>query len=68
MKEIRVDAVYVLSIDGDLFIKRIRRRPGGSIMMISDNSKYAPLPITPSEHPRFEVMGRVLLTWNERRL
>lgn len=68
VKEIRVDAVYVLAIDGDLFIKRIQRQPGGVMTMISDNPRYAPIEITPSTLPRFEVMGRVLLTWNERRL
>lgn len=68
VKEIRVDAIYVLAIDGDLFIKRIQRQPGGKIMMISDNSRYAPIELDPSGLPRFEVVGRVLLTWNERRL
>lgn len=68
VKEIRVDAVYVLAIDGDLFIKRIQRQPGGALTMLSDNSRYAPISITPATMPLFEVLGRVLLAWNERRL
>ena len=37
--EIRTDAVYVFTLDGDLFIKRLQRMTGGSLRMISEDRK-----------------------------
>lgn len=68
VKDIRVDAVYVVAIDGELFVKRMQRKPGGGVLMISDNKKYDPIEIHPSTLSRFDVLGRVLIAWNERRL
>lgn len=66
--EIRLDAIYVLSLGGELFIKRIQRRPDGSVLMISDNPVYPPHPITNGERDRFQVLGRVVMAWNSRRI
>ncbi|WP_020208257.1 LexA family transcriptional regulator [Gilvimarinus chinensis] len=66
--EIKVDAVYVLCLGDELYIKRIQRRPGGSFLMLSDNVKYPPYEITNSEADNFQVLGRVLLAWNARKL
>lgn len=68
VKDIRVDAVYVVAIDGELFVKRMQRKPGGGVLMISDNKKYDPIEIHPATLSRFDVLGRVLIAWNERRL
>ena len=68
VREIRVDAVYVVAIDGELFVKRMQRKPGGGVMMLSDNQKYTPIEIHPATISRFDVLGRVLIAWNERRL
>lgn len=66
--DIQIDAVYVLALGDDLYIKRIQRRPDGSLLMLSDNPKYAPYEIKNGEAERFQVLGRVLLAWNARRL
>jgi len=66
--ELAMDAVYVMAIDGDLYIKRIQRQPGGAFTMISDNPKYQPITLKPTELEGFKVIARVLLTWNARKL
>lgn len=66
--EIKIDAVYVLSLNDQLYIKRLQRRPDGSLLMISDNRRYDPYLITNSERESCRVLGRVLLAWNARKL
>jgi len=66
--DIKIDAVYVLSLKGELYIKRLQRRPDGVLLMLSDNEKYKPYEIKNGELDQFEVLGRVLLAWNAKRL
>ncbi len=66
--EIKIDAVYVLALEEELYIKRLQRRPDGVLLMLSDNPKYAPYEITPDKMGMFQVLGRVLLAWNARKL
>jgi len=65
---IKLDAVYVLLYQGELFIKRIQRRPGANMLMISDNPAYPPIEITEPAAGNLEVLGRVLMVWNARKL
>lgn len=62
--DVKVDAVYVLSLNSELYVKRLQRRPNGSILMISDNKKYEPYLIQDGERDRFMVLGRVVGVWN----
>lgn len=64
---IKIDAVYVLSLNDELFIKRLQRRPDG-IMMISDNKNYQPYLIHNGEREKFAVLGRVIWAWNGRKI
>ena len=66
--EIKIDAVYVLCLDGELYIKRIQRRPDGTLLMLSDNKNYPPYEIKNGELATFQVLARVLLVWNAKRL
>lgn len=66
--DIRIDAVYVLCLAEELYIKRIQRRPDGTLLMLSDNHKYPPYEIKNGELQRFQVLARVLLAWNAKRL
>lgn len=66
--DIKVDAVYVLELNDELYVKRLQRRPDGSVLMISDNKNYEPYLIANGERERFRVLGRVVLAWNARRL
>lgn len=66
--DIKIDAVYVLALKDELYIKRLQRRPDGVLLMLSDNEKYQPYEIRNGELEQFEVLGRVLLAWNAKRL
>lgn len=66
--EVKLDAVYVLSLHDELYIKRLQRRPDGALLMISDNDKYPPYVIENGDRHAFNVEGRVLLAWNARKL
>lgn len=65
--EIRTDAIYVFTMDGDLFIKRLQRMTDGSIRMISDNSVYPPIIIEGERLERVHIQARVLSAWNVRK-
>ncbi len=65
---VKIDAIYVLRLNDELYIKRIQRRPDGSILMISDNKNYEPYLIENIETNSLKVIGRVILTWNLNKL
>lgn len=66
--EVKTDAVYVLALQDDLYVKRLQRRPDGNILMISDNKKYESYLITDNDRDRFRVLGRVVYAWRGSRL
>lgn len=66
--EVKIDGVYVLALNDELYIKRLQRKPDGSVLMISDNDRYEPYLIQNGEKDRFAVKGRVVLAWNAKRL
>lgn len=66
--EVRLDAIYVMSYRGELFIKRLQRRPDGVLRMLSDNKNYDPIDIHNGQRDEFQALGRVLMAWNARKL
>jgi len=66
--DLRIDGLFVMAIDDDLYIKRVQRQPGGVIMLISDNPKYQPIMLRREDMVSFSVLARVLLVWNAHRL
>jgi len=66
--EIRTDAIYVFTLDGQLFIKRLQRMAGGNLRMISDNPIYPAMVIEGAQLERVHIQARVLLAWNARKL
>ncbi|PBP42770.1 peptidase [Pseudomonas syringae] len=66
--EIRTDAVYVFTLDGDLYIKRLQRMTGGALRMISDNPVYPAIVIEGANLAKVHIQARVLLVWNARKL
>jgi transcriptional regulator with XRE-family HTH domain len=65
--EIRTDAIYVFTLDGDLFIKRLQRTTGKSLSMISDNPRYKPVELSGEQLDRMHVHARVLLIWDVKK-
>lgn len=66
--EIKTDAIYVFTLDGDLFIKRLQRITGRSLSMISDNPIYRPIDLHGEQLERMHVHARVLLAWDVKKL
>ena len=59
----RHDGIYVLRRDNDLEVKRLQRRPDGSLNIISDNPVYEPSVVTSDS---VHIIGRVI--WAAGRL
>lgn len=68
ISDIRTDAVYVFTLDGDLFIKRLQRLTGGALRMISDNPIYPAIMIEGADLEKIHIHARVLLVWNAKKL
>ncbi|MQG96205.1 S24 family peptidase [Pseudomonas sp. MN1F] len=66
--EVKTDSIYVFTLDGDLYIKRLQRLMGGQLRMISDNPIYPPITIDESMIERMHIQARVLLAWNAKKL
>lgn len=63
----RNDAIYVISVDGDVRIKRLQKGWDGSISLISDNKEVYPAErLSPSDAERLRIEGKVL--WTEKAL
>lgn len=65
---LKLDAVYVLSRDGELFIKRVQRNIDGSFIIKSDNPQYEPQRLEDPIKAGLLVQGRVLITLNVKKL
>ncbi len=63
--EMRLDAIYAMECQGDLFIKRIQRRMGSGHIMVSDNPNYRDQEI---DARHIKVLGRVIWAWNGKKL
>lgn len=66
--QLKIDGVYVLRRDSELFIKRIQRNLDGSFDVISDNPQYKIQVIRDPLKNNILVLGRVLLAMNMHKL
>lgn len=57
---VRDGAIYVLSYDGTLLVKRINRRITGEIVVKSDNSAYEPDVLPANGATNLQVIGQVV--------
>lgn len=56
----RSGPIYILRLNGILLAKRIQPRFDGTIMILSDNPRYPPEAIKPSESTPLDVVGEVV--------
>lgn len=61
MQDISEDDVYHIRLEGAIQIKRLQRRPGGRIRIVSDNDAYEDYDIVLDDGVDFAVLGRVLV-------
>lgn len=66
--DVKLDAVYVLAFNRELFVKRIQRRMNGDVVIKSDNPLYDPHVVANGERETLQVLGRVVWAWNGRKL
>lgn len=52
--------IYVIRSGDTLWVKRIQKQIDGSLLLISDNSTYPPMPLMLSDHPDIQVIGQVV--------
>lgn len=60
--------VYVLQLEAERFVRRVQLQFDGSLLMISDNDKLPPQHVPREARTRFNVLGRVIMAWNARRM
>lgn len=51
---------YVIRIEDEIMVKKLRKRPGGGLEIISLNPAYAPMSLTPQETDHIKIIGRVV--------
>jgi phage repressor protein C with HTH and peptisase S24 domain len=56
--------IYVVDLGGELLVKRIQRRLNGSLLVLSDNDRYPPEELQPSEAAPLRIVGEVV--WHAR--
>ena len=52
--------IYVIRSGDVLWVKRVQRQIDGSLLLISDNTTYPPMPLMLSDHPDIQVIGQVV--------
>jgi len=70
VREIKLDAIYVLARSDELFVKRVRRRlEDGALMIQSDNQLYGPPErVENGARAELQVLGRVVWAWRGKKL
>ena len=66
--DVRNDGVYVMQLESEHFVRRVQRQFDGSLLMISDNAKLPTQVVPREDRTRFNVLGRVIMAWNARRM
>lgn len=66
--EVKLDAVYVLGRQDQLFVKRVQRRLNGDLVIKSDNPLFENEVVQGDNLADVRVLGRVVWSWNGRRL
>lgn len=54
------NGIYIVRVNGALFAKRLQLRMDAAVMLLSDNSKYEPEIIMPSDGVPLDVVGEVV--------
>lgn len=60
VNEITKEGIYVMDINGQMFVKRVQRHADGSLNLISDDAKYPPITASPNDARKIRVLGRAV--------
>lgn len=64
----QTDGVYLFSLDGNIYLRRVHKRPGAGLEAQADNARYPSFVLTPELIESFVVHARILLIWRPERL
>lgn len=68
-KDVRTGRIYLLRIGEELMVKRLENRPGGVLLIRSDNREYEDISVTLSEIDKdggeIEIFGRMVWSCRE---
>ena len=66
MQDIRSGSVYLIRLEGELMVKRLENRPGGLLLIRSDNPSYETIPVQKdNESIDFAIFGRMVWSCRE---
>jgi len=57
---IKENAIYAISVNGSLLVKRIQLKLDGTLVVKSDNPRYDPEVVPPNEADQLRVIGQVV--------
>lgn len=61
-QQIHGSGLFALAVDDSILIRRLERRLGGGLRVISDNDRYPPQDLTQDEASDLKIVGEVLWT------
>ncbi len=65
VRNLDLHSIYVVQYSDSLYVKRIQRRYGGSIRLISTNKIYDPIEVDNPEEENLQIVGRVVASMHE---
>ena len=52
--------IYVIRSSDTLWVKRVQKQIDGTLLLLSDNDAYPPMPLHLDQHPDIQVIGQVV--------
>ncbi len=63
--DIEDGAIYAVTVDGSLYVKRIQRLPGQRLMLVSSNPAYQPITVEGADMGSVRIIGPVITSSRE---
>ncbi|MDR2604947.1 MAG: helix-turn-helix domain-containing protein [Desulfovibrio sp.] len=64
-KNVRSGCIYLVRMEDELMVKRLENRPGGVLLIRSDNRAYEDIPVNRGSGADVEVLGRMVWSCRE---
>ncbi len=52
--------IYVIRSSDTLWVKRVQKQIDGTLLLLSDNEAYPPMPLHLDQHPDIQIIGQVM--------
>jgi SOS-response transcriptional repressor LexA len=63
VKKVTADGVYVISLTGQTFVRRVQRGMDGTLHLLCDNARYPAHQVQPGSNGDFDVVGKIIGVW-----